>query len=433
MQSKRTHLPFLDGIRALAALWVVASHAYTLAVFNGSGRYTSEVPDAFRQATHLLCYGYHGVPVFIVLSGFLLMLPVVTAPQPILPGGFWSFMKRRARRILPPYYAALAIYVPVLFLGHAAKRHIGMAAFESDFQINASPGSIGSHLLLIHNWWEQWNKSIDGPMWSVAAEWQIYILFGLILLPLWRRAGNAVTVSVAFLFGIGLLSLLPADRNLYWTCPWYVGLFALGMWGASIAFARPGQRRRSWLRTRFPWYRISVVLAALLLGVAQFALPLFQRLPVPFLDTIIGIGTVSLMIACTITRHAAQPADDSESLAAGAGAPAWVPGMLESRLLSGFAAFSYSTYLLHYPILVKLTNFMGSRGVGYRGQLLVQFLVGVPVVITFSYLFYLAFEKRFQRSAASRRTASPGLAPQAQPLESAAPARVREDPVSPLG
>src|SRR4051794_40542870 len=91
-------LNFLDGLRGLSALYVAAYHAFL---------FTGHAGDAEKHLPVIgwfLLYGYLGVPVFIVLSGFVLMLPVVSRGRGLeLPGGARKFIRRRARRILPPY------------------------------------------------------------------------------------------------------------------------------------------------------------------------------------------------------------------------------------------------------------------------------------------------------------------------------------------
>jgi peptidoglycan/LPS O-acetylase OafA/YrhL len=413
-----SHLAFLDGIRALAALWVVASHAFTLGVADHPGAwYADDVPAGVRWVTHVLCYGYHGVPVFIVLSGFLLMRQVVTTPDGrTMTGGVREFFVRRGWRILPAYYAALVMSVVLLFAGHASKARFGMAAHQSEYAINASVGSIGSHVLLVHNLVEAYNKTLDAPMWSVAAEWQIYGLFAVLLLPIWRKAGDAATVSVAFGLGAGLLYLLPAGHNLSWTCPWYIGLFAMGMTGAAIAEARPADVARTTIRSRVPWMYVAFAIAALVFGTCQFAEHVFVTIPVPLIDTIIGLGTVCTMVACSLAarEHGAVPATR------GAVAPSWVMAALQSRFLVGIAAFSYSLYLVHFPFLDKLTKYMASRHMGYIEKTAILFLVGVPAVTAFAYGFYLVIEKpamdvRRRRNSDQRAPTAPSAAGTASP------------------
>src|SRR6186713_3008000 len=94
-------LEYLDGLRALAAIYVVLFHA-------GVGFLDSERPLAgfARTLQRGLSYGHDAVAVFIVLSGYCLMLPVARADGQFVRG-VPNYFARRAWRILPPYFAAL--------------------------------------------------------------------------------------------------------------------------------------------------------------------------------------------------------------------------------------------------------------------------------------------------------------------------------------
>ena len=96
----RQRLAGLDGVRGLAALFVVVNHVF-LRAFPGY-----PVDNAPLWAGWFI-YGRFAVVVFIVLSGFSLAL------SPARHGwrldGVSRFAHRRARRILPPYWAALVL------------------------------------------------------------------------------------------------------------------------------------------------------------------------------------------------------------------------------------------------------------------------------------------------------------------------------------
>jgi len=87
----------LDGVRGLAALFVVVNHVF-LRAFPGY-----PVDRAPFWAAWFI-YGRFAVVVFIVLSGFSLALS--PARQGWRLDGVSRFARRRARRILPPYWAA---------------------------------------------------------------------------------------------------------------------------------------------------------------------------------------------------------------------------------------------------------------------------------------------------------------------------------------
>src|SRR5205807_888516 len=105
----------------------------------------------------LFGFDHYAVTTFIVISGFCLMLPVAIAGG-TLKGGAKQFYQRRARRILPPYYAALALSVAI-----ALARGVPV-----------TNGSLISHALLIHDFGASWIFDINGALWSIAVEWQLY-------------------------------------------------------------------------------------------------------------------------------------------------------------------------------------------------------------------------------------------------------------------
>src|SRR6476469_1408524 len=96
--------PRLDGLRGLAALYVVVNHVF-LRAFPGY-----PVDHAPFWAGWFI-YGRFAVVVFIVLSGFSLALSPARRGWRL--GGASGFARRRALRILPAYYAALAFSLAV--------------------------------------------------------------------------------------------------------------------------------------------------------------------------------------------------------------------------------------------------------------------------------------------------------------------------------
>ncbi|MBD2429924.1 MULTISPECIES: acyltransferase family protein [Fischerella] len=75
---RKIHLPYLDGIRGIAAFFVLLYHL----MYQIQG-YETEWSNLLNK---LLRYGFLGVPVFIVLSGYCLMLPVVRSRNGYISG-----------------------------------------------------------------------------------------------------------------------------------------------------------------------------------------------------------------------------------------------------------------------------------------------------------------------------------------------------------
>src|SRR5919202_6016010 len=95
----RQRLAGLDGVRGLAALFVVVNHLF-LRAFPGY-----PVDRAPFWAAGFI-YGLFAVVVFIVLSGFSLAL--APARHGWRLDAVSHFARRRVRRIVPAYWAALA-------------------------------------------------------------------------------------------------------------------------------------------------------------------------------------------------------------------------------------------------------------------------------------------------------------------------------------
>jgi len=90
------HLHHLDGLRGVAALWVVLYHTWTGGHIDNL---FAALPDWF--ATLVFELGWLGVPVFFMLSGFV--IPRSQARKADRDFSPLNFMHRRWRRLSPPY------------------------------------------------------------------------------------------------------------------------------------------------------------------------------------------------------------------------------------------------------------------------------------------------------------------------------------------
>ncbi len=217
----KPRLGYIDGLRGLAALYVTGCHAYLT--------YADSHTTDLLPGCHWLAYGRSAVAVFIVVSGYCLMLPVLRAGE--LGRGF---LWRRARRILPPYYAALLLSLTLLVALPGLNDPV-----QNQWSVGAlAPATIGSHLLLIHNYWPNQQHAIDYPMWSLASEWQIYLLFPWLVM-VWRRRtmGDAVMLALRITFVLQVLLMCCPGLGDPWP-PQFVVLFALGMAAAACRTPR---------------------------------------------------------------------------------------------------------------------------------------------------------------------------------------------------
>ncbi len=375
----RLRLDYLDGLRGLAALYVVMHHAY----YGLTAEQT--LPPLAAKLTYWLYLGHSAVDIFIVLSGYCLMLPVVRAGR--LSGGTGEFVRRRARRILPPYFAALGLSLLAIALLPALRDLSHPSALWNVSLPAFTPGVIISHLLLVQNFIPDWHSKIDYPMWSVATEWQIYFLFPLVLLPIWKRAGSAAAVTIAFV--IGLVPLFLFFGRFSGVSPQFLGLFALGMAAADLNFSQKPSCFR--FRERLPWGGLSAGLLAVLILVSVKHSSWPEA--VAFKDILVGAATACLLVACTralTRRHETATNQRPER-----GHASFALRLMESRPAVWLGTFSYSLYLVHAPVLALCQAALRPQHLSPTLGLGVMLAAGVPLCLLVSYGFHLAFEKPF--------------------------------------
>jgi peptidoglycan/LPS O-acetylase OafA/YrhL len=368
--TKPIRLAYLDGLRALASCYVVLFHALP-------GFSTPYLTGPLRLLKRAFAYGHEAVAIFIVLSGYCLMLPVVRKDPIGLGVAFGRFVGRRAKRILPPYFAALACSLALLAL-FPVLRTPGTGTIWDDSLPGLDAAAISTHLLVIHNWFPAYGYQINGPLWSVASEWQIYFFFPLLLLPLWRRFGMAGAMLVAAGLGYGLLALFPAPAHV--AIPWYLLLFTFGMAAASIGFGPGAAEER--LRAHVPWRYVALTLglACVVLSSAQPKLWFTLK---PAVDPLVGLATATLLLE--LTRQAA------------AGRRGRLLRLLESRPLVELGHFSYSLYLTHLPVLAL--GYFALRRLDVTGLAFIAALtlVGTLASLGVAYAFHLLVERPFMR------------------------------------
>ena len=371
MITKRPRLEFLDGIRGLCALYVAFYHAV---FFTGNGIEKTQFTGVLQPLTGFLEFGHYSVAVFIVLSGFCLTIPVALSENRDLRGGFKTYIRRRAHRILPPYYFALLLSL-LLIWALPLMQTPHDTAWDSKLPVKLE--SIVTHLLLVHNIHTHWIFKINGPLWSVATEWQIYFTFPVLLL-LWRRYGLAAATAAAVIVGILPELVLPHRISFWWLHPWYLGLFGIGMAASIVAFDTKGTTEKvkrlasnGWIVSGF------VVLAAAILAVSK---PL--NLSLTFTEIMAGLAVSAVIVYYTLKEHAMQ----NRSL---------LLRFLNGKIAVGLGAFSYSIYLIHSPILAAINLYTLNLQMTDNVRLLFMLLVAVPVSVLIAYVFYLLVERRF--------------------------------------
>ena len=386
---QRLRLDFLDGLRGAAALLVVFFHFI--------GLYKAEIPKALRPLFFWTQGGHIAVNVFIVISGYCLMLPIIHSASGHLRGGLSEYFKRRARRILPPYYAALALSLFTLGILPQSSA-LTLNATNAHATSSVSWGNALAHVFLIHNLFPQWQPSFNIAMWSIGTEWQIYFVFPFLLLPIWRRYGNKAALIAGGIAGIPFPLLLPHETIINVGCPWYIGLFTMGMVGTALSF-KPSPRTRAW----------QPYLPAVILGLCVLYIVCKIAIPEPFnpltghdyrlqwvKDYVAGLATMCLLLYCSGLVRGQTQIDKANP------APALLR-LLETPKLVFLGTFSYSLYLVHGIILNIINSLFAVVDVSVTMKFLLRLCVGIPLSVVCAYLFFLLVERRFLSAPTAAR------------------------------
>jgi peptidoglycan/LPS O-acetylase OafA/YrhL len=344
----------LDGIRGLAALFVVLNHIFERA-WPG---YPAD-PAPFWAAW--LIYGRFAVIMFIALSGFSLGLGPARSGWRFTSLG--AYAHRRAWRILPPYWAALGFSLVMTWF------------------VLAQPGwpvpsgkSVAVYGLLVQDAF-----SVGSPnraFWSIAIEAQLYILLPVLLLLVRRVSARAMVGLVAtIVVTIGLLGPHVPFLNsaLIRFTPDLAVLFAVGLLAAGIVTASERTRSRPWAGYALA-ATVPVIALMVIKGSAWSTLNLF------WLDLAWApaIGCFLAAIATSRPRPAIR--------------------MLDSRLPRSLGRCSYSLYLTHLPIVIAVSyGLVLGRVASGTPMFFVLAAILLPVTVGFARLFAAVFELPFQR------------------------------------
>lgn len=363
---KAGHLLFLDGLRALAALFVVMHHSW-LEIWP-----SAYPPAAVRKWTGWLIFGHYAVALFIVLSGFSLMLSVVRN-NGVLRGGMKTFFLKRARRILPPYYFALGIslLLCLTLIGKPTGTHW-------DASVGFGKRDVLHHLLLMQDILGA--GAINHAFWSIAVECHYYLFFPLLVWS-WRKFGGVPTTFVAFVISfIGMKKAhLPFMHPALF--PFFT-LFALGMLSAALCFSERPQWRK-W-RDNVPWLAVSLIMTLLAIKTHRSRFSDYADFP-------FGIACFALLVAVSRSPEGK------------------IRAVLSWKPLAFLGGFSYSIYLIHAPLIQLFWQYVLhplrlSDSVTF---LLLEF-IGTPLFVAVAYGFYWFCERPFLTPALKRSAIAKG-------------------------
>ncbi|WP_203822305.1 acyltransferase family protein [Paractinoplanes ferrugineus] len=352
----------LDGLRGLCALYVMLFHcwAYT---YRGFPRYRG--PEWLSW----LGFGRLSVVLFLVLSGF--SLAMAAARNDWRLGGLSRYARRRAWRILPAYWAALAFSLVIAW-----------TVVRQPHSAEPDAASVVIYALLLQDLIG--GPTPNGAFWSIGVEALLYAVLPLLLV-LCRRIGAAAMLAVVTL-PVVLVGFVvydgspPSGDN--WLAPHLLPVFAAGVVAAGVVAA--GDRFR-----RLPWALLSL-LAAVPVGVL-----------------ILHQGSRWMVHHYYWVDMAIAPAMTFFLLAIVSGRPAGLIRLLDSGPLRRLGSFSYSLYLIHLPIVVAISLTLVAPRLGHGDKAFaVTTLLGGGISLVAAWGFARVFEWPFQRRRSAAAVAA---------------------------
>ncbi len=367
----------LETARGLAALWVFVYHV----------RFYLE-PGLLRR---LADGGFLGVPLFFVISGYCMMASsraVIARGQPTL-----YFLKRRLRRIFPPFWFSIGVAVAapfviaVLYGIRGGDYHwpipkwSGFTALDWAGLVTLTKGLF---------WMGPTHKPyapVNAVYWSLAIEVQFYLVMSLALA--FRRWFHGILIGVSAL----------CVAVWVWRGPFYPGLFGeywpMFAMGLLLFAVLDGGVRPDRLFGRHARWTSGGTGAGVLAG----ALALVMFVPSESLQRQLLFAGFSTLILWLVS-----------------GLEAVIPRRAPAtRVLVGLGKISYSVYLLHLHMVSLAAAIVVSV---YPRTTVLTLPLRMSLALVFCWVFYEICEKRFatnkSRRAALRIVAQPAPAEIAQ-------------------
>jgi peptidoglycan/LPS O-acetylase OafA/YrhL len=222
-------IPYLDGLRGIAALWVMVAHCMIW-----GGWPVVQIPDPKIA-----------VDLFILISGFLMVSNARNreSTEPMTEWRSWAiFYVRRFFRLAPAYYLSLLLVIVLVVpfsLGYKALELANPTVFPvGNFydpdNFHFSPDNVLVHLSLLFGLVPRYASSTMLPDWTLSLEWQFYLVFPAIYVVM-RKLGAipvaAVLGALAFAITFKLPGVFPEPAFL----PLKLSVFLAGMLIAELA------------------------------------------------------------------------------------------------------------------------------------------------------------------------------------------------------
>lgn len=357
----------------------------------------------------LLPFGWIGVWLFFAISGYVVTLSILEQH----PGGaplarLGGFLRRRAARILPIYYAFIAVGLLVAGAGGARQDGLSIASLLAFFDNATMIANRG----VIAGW-------PSGHLWTLSVEMQFYALYGVALCLLPRRVTRDLLIAL-----VALCPLARAGASL-----WLDGHGWKPLDAAYAIYAGPA--------LHFDTFAMGCLLAfvhergglgriarPLLLGGALLLAVYFAAYAV--IDHIVrgarGAGMLSGIVSGILYGqfrevfvYSAVGFAMTGLIAAAAARDRWLAPLLGRVALQKIGEISFGAYLFHVLALRAVMLIYMHAGLSPRALpvplRLLHFFLAVAITLPLARLSYRWYEVPLRRVLSGGRRVPPKLAP----------------------
>lgn len=348
----KPYYPGLDSLRGLAIILVIGFHNFD-----------------FLQ---LFKYGWIGVDLFFVLSGFLITEILIKVKS--TKNWLAKFYLKRILRIFPLYYVFLIIFY---FLVNSNT-------------FNYSPAYFINHQAWFWSYMQNWLFIIKYPdqytalnhFWSLAIEEQFYTIWPIIVLivPSFKRLLKLTFLFFSILIFLRITVWLVHPLNISYqnfsTFTRADGLFI----GCALALLK--KTNPTFIST----HALKILSSVLAVNILMLALKLLFKLNFPYLS-LIGYPSIAILCGLLVSANAKKMMNYASTTRKG-------------KVFHFFAQISYSLYIFHWPVYILFFPFFSNLfstfqiDSGLTNQLLAA-LCATFIAIATSILTYYSLEKSF--------------------------------------
>ncbi|KRL03222.1 acyltransferase family protein [Liquorilactobacillus capillatus] len=351
---KRRYINGFDGIRTLAVIGVILFHLMPYSIQGG----------------------YLGVPIFFVLSGYLITDLLNQEMQQNGRIDIISFYKRRIKRLYPGLVTMVLVTVSYITL------------FQRELLTNIRQVMV-TNFIYVYNWFQVVHREsyFDrfGPqspfthLWSLSIEGQFYLFWPLLLILLWtlvrRKQPVFDIIFIAAFISALLMALLYKEgqdpsRVYYGTD---TRMFSI-LLGASLSIVWPSTSLKKEL-TNMAKHTLNIV------GIVSLILIIWMFFTMPGESSLTYHGGMFFfsLLAMIFIATVAHPGADMNRL-------------MTNRYFSWLGKRSYGIYLYQYPVMI----FYEAHVTNIAAHPWLHALIEIIIIVVISHLSYTYIERPLQ-------------------------------------